>query len=767
VVFSFDVFDTLITRRTATPQGIFAIMQGMLQDNRQIHSFVKDNFYELRVGAEQVARNTYCRGGIEDVDLEQIYNILVLEHQISAEESVFLQKLERQTEIENVYGIKENISRVKKLLADRERVLLISDMYLDADTIRKMLIKADPIFEQIPLYVSSEGERKNKYSGNLFRVVKEKEGIQYEEWKHFGDNEHSDFQIPQKLGIACELYHRNDLVEIERLYLKNRENNVEKQLMIGCAKLAKSAGEMTSYAYLLGCSVGGVLLYPYIKWLLEDSVRRGIKRLYFIARDGYVLKKMAEELVEREGLGITVKYIYGSRKAWRIPDCGDLERGVLDIYSRSFQDRINDVSDLADFLQVSEEKLRKYVPYRLCDPQKRWSISKVKEILVFLLRRPDFSRLLKEIYLQKKELLTAYLQQEVDVTDGHFAFVDLAGSGYTQECLARVMREFYAGTIKNYFYRMDCAKESECEYFVFYPMFVPYFTILEMMCRAPHEQTIGYERAESGEVVPVFARVDGDAIRNYGVSDFIQGAVQFVKVYGEISVKYPFLSPGLEHIGWYLDYIYNTPDEMVLNYFGDIPNMLTGREKSSVSFAPKLTDQEIKKIYWYRDDEQAECYYKGSDLPYSLKRCTRRQRRKIAGYIKYHDTCFGKACRILHKLFCSETGKKEISFCDYIADNIAIYGAGKLGQWLYRQITGSEKVLGTRYHSNVVLWMDQNYQEYQKEGLPVSSPLEAAGKNYEQLIIAVAKKEAADSIKDMLCKQGVEENKILWIKELI
>ena len=32
-LYSFDIYDTLITRKTATPEGIFALMQKQLEEN--------------------------------------------------------------------------------------------------------------------------------------------------------------------------------------------------------------------------------------------------------------------------------------------------------------------------------------------------------------------------------------------------------------------------------------------------------------------------------------------------------------------------------------------------------------------------------------------------------------------------------------------------------------------------------------------------------------------------------------------------------------
>ena len=119
-MYSFDVFDTLITRVTATPKGIFALIQNLLQEEvieekpSLFHTYIKTNFFFLRIGAEQVARNTYCKDGIEDVTLEQIYDVLVREHLITENQAEYLCKLERKLEMESVRGIPETIEKVKK-----------------------------------------------------------------------------------------------------------------------------------------------------------------------------------------------------------------------------------------------------------------------------------------------------------------------------------------------------------------------------------------------------------------------------------------------------------------------------------------------------------------------------------------------------------------------------------------------------------------------------------------------------------------------------
>ena len=58
---------------------------------------------------------------------------------------------------------------------------------------------------------------------------------------------------------------------------------------------------------------------PYISWVLKHAIEHKTKCLYFISRDGYQLKRIADRIIEKKNLPIRTKYIYGSRRAWRIP----------------------------------------------------------------------------------------------------------------------------------------------------------------------------------------------------------------------------------------------------------------------------------------------------------------------------------------------------------------------------------------------------------------------------------------------------------------
>ncbi len=79
-MYSFDVFDTLITRTTALPNGIFALMQSRLMQERELNGlddYVIDNFFELRIGTTPQNFNSKMkRESFTIRDLEDIAHVL-------------------------------------------------------------------------------------------------------------------------------------------------------------------------------------------------------------------------------------------------------------------------------------------------------------------------------------------------------------------------------------------------------------------------------------------------------------------------------------------------------------------------------------------------------------------------------------------------------------------------------------------------------------------------------------------------------------------
>ncbi len=90
-----------------------------------------------------------------------------------------------------------------------------------------------------------------------------------------------------------------------------------------------------------------------------------------------------------------------------------------------------------------------------------------------------------------------------------------------------------------------------------------------------------------------------------------------------------------------------------------------------------------------------------------------------------------------------------------MGSSIILYGAGQVGMVYYQQL---EK---TKY-CTLVSWVDKNYLDLIKQGLPVETPDAIMEKEYEYIVIANAEQGIKEEIREFLLRLGVEEEKIVF-----
>ena len=54
----------------------------------------------------------------------------------------------------------------------------------------------------------------------------------------------------------------------------------------------------------------------FLYWVIRRCQEEKITRLYFVSRDGEIMKQIADLLNDYLGTGIEMRYLYGSRKSW-------------------------------------------------------------------------------------------------------------------------------------------------------------------------------------------------------------------------------------------------------------------------------------------------------------------------------------------------------------------------------------------------------------------------------------------------------------------
>jgi len=320
-VYSFDVFDTIITRATALPAGVFVIMHDKLSDSeyQDIPCFIRNNFTHLRINAEiSTGIDKKFSKGNNQVNINDIYNYISYAASLTAQQIKRLVELEKSIEYSCSVPILENIITIKKLLYDKKRVIFISDMYLDSKFIKSLICKHVPEFIDIPLYVSCE-QGANKPSGELFSKVLHNEGIKSDEIEHIGDNYDADVKGAEKIGIQGRLFKFEPLTSWEIGIIETGYYNAVIQLAVGTARNARLGSHM-SLSGIMGVSYAAPLLFQYVWHLLKKCVKKGIRLIAFITRDGIVLKHIADSIIsstdDEKLMSLQTKIIYGSRLVW-------------------------------------------------------------------------------------------------------------------------------------------------------------------------------------------------------------------------------------------------------------------------------------------------------------------------------------------------------------------------------------------------------------------------------------------------------------------
>jgi predicted HAD superfamily hydrolase len=162
----------------------------------------------LRAVAETHARQKAGR----DIGLDAIFAELAILSGLSSEVINQLRRLEETIELEIVTPRPEIINLLNLAITLGKRVILASDMYLPKPVIEKMLKRHD-ISGWHAFYLSSDnGFRKD--TGDFYRQLLIQENVSPSEIMVIGDNEHSDVQIPDNIGM--KLLHVMRPVELAR-----------------------------------------------------------------------------------------------------------------------------------------------------------------------------------------------------------------------------------------------------------------------------------------------------------------------------------------------------------------------------------------------------------------------------------------------------------------------------------------------------------------------------------------------------------------------
>ena len=366
--------------------------------------------------------------------------------------------------------------------------------------------------------------------------------------------------------------------------------------------------------------------------------------------------------------------------------------------------------------------------------------------------------MLKSKIEKQEKLVIDYFYQEIDFTDDSYAFVELYGTGATQAYAAELIQKIYAKPVKSFFYVMEGIHFYPHNInFTYYPHKAAAASVLELLCRALHGQTVGYRRDENGHIAPVFDE-EGEELRDYGYDVYLDGVRAFAKYYTKIVQNYCLQAESMKVCAPYYNYITIMPESKILEYFGDMPFENSGFKRKQSVFAPVLSQRELKEIYLLNPPENLNKVYKAPFLFYSYLRASESDKKIIAYYQNNYDSKWGKRERELYETSQQQKNGQMRKHCCW-GEKVVLYGAGIRGKAHYRKLSLLQNV-------TVVLWADRNYEKYRENGLPVYPPKDILNYEYDSVLIAVANKELVKEIEEELINIGVEKDDMIWLPSL-
>lgn len=317
-VVSFDLFDTLVFRKTFEPSEVFNLMPLPIEVNEIISR--NDLFLYKRIKAENRAREAFAHE-IEDITLETIYNHFELPGSLQKE----LISCELEIENRTLFANKQTDRWLELAKKSGKKVIIASDMYLNTSEVEKnVLPKLDNHHCIDQVYMSGE-IGKLKRTGSLFDYIIEQEGVDASEIFHLGDNFLSDVIVPSSKKIHTLHYGLSSNVkkifDFEKIFLENKLNELQSVRHLAVLNRDENYTYSEKVFFEIGSYVFGPLMWGFAHWLFELAISNKLKQINCVMREGRIFKRVLEYIKELkpEYTAISVNIIYASRASLFFP----------------------------------------------------------------------------------------------------------------------------------------------------------------------------------------------------------------------------------------------------------------------------------------------------------------------------------------------------------------------------------------------------------------------------------------------------------------
>lgn len=448
--YSVDIFDTLLFRLSKSPIDVFRFME-----QRPAVAAVTDHFAEYRVAAEQQARADAKENDVEEVTFAEIYACFREMTGCSEAEAAEMQRLELDTET----ALLQPTQFAKKFLSfvasTEKRYVLTSDMYLPRAFLEDVLT-AKGITGWERVFVSNE-QRRTKHIGTLYQDVIDHFGVAPDQILHIGDNKRADGKMAKQNRLNSHVVlPSKDLTARSRTskkhsyifdgrqpmsqifiahYLERRHSEIE--------KLDVTQFSDDDYFEAFGAALLAPVLMSMMLWLKSEMDKKDLKRIAFLARDGFFPSKLFKLLWPEN---YETAYVAASRRLLTLPFTQLDETTIHNM----FRSTLDSSATLDEFLEkiAGSDDLVEVLAKNGFEMQQALSRDSRKSVLQTLKNNPG---VLYDTFEQERDTIKRYFRSAFPA-GGKTALFDVGWRGSLQRSVCEIVEKdaeiqgFYFGT---------------------------------------------------------------------------------------------------------------------------------------------------------------------------------------------------------------------------------------------------------------------------------------------------------------------------------
>jgi|GEM_PF-5317499 len=591
-IYSFGIFDTTVSLKTATADGLFSIIGHLLSTEYSSFFNRKNNIEDFFTIRSAYGQSYSSNPELNRDKLETVYHEIGNNYGL---DNTLIQKLasiEKEFVLKYSHPVRENTERIIDLIKRRERVVFLSDSLYERSIIEQILKKAGIQKNTYGLYLASE-TGKTCLSGELYEHMLRAENTAPGEVEHTGTDQLSDHSVPQQHGIKTKLYNGFAIKRYEQIYLDVA--NPYQQLYAGSSRICRMNGtDAHKSFYDVGASLGGPVLYGFVEDTLEKAIKDGFNKLYFLARDGQIMLRIAEIINEKRNLGLDLKYLYAARQTSHFSAIFSLSERDISLATRNLAHITKGM--IAERLNLSYTELASHLESdSIPGSQHDWLTEEDLERVRTCLRSNQVLRArIIEIAAGKRASMLRYLEQEGIFDFDQVAIVDIGWTGGMQDSMYRVIASrkpeiklcgYYYGIFE---YSPDTSESNIKRSYAIMPGQISdssFVNGLELLTKAQHGTTYDYRESDSGVMEPCTRAHSRDpkvdAIQN--------GILDFSRAFEDIQTDYPELRGGHISFTTKLLSLLCKPDYETASVLGGMLHSSDQNDANPCEIAPALS----------------------------------------------------------------------------------------------------------------------------------------------------------------------------------